>query len=347
MPAYHYNIKPDVINLGGYMLRKLSVFIMLTAFLMMTNCAFCGANGEDAGGSDEVLVMKKDTPTVSVSPSAVTVTAVSAVTVTAASAVTVTTAPAVTRTAKPAAKTKYTKKSKIPVIKVPKITAANMTMTAEEISPEQQKINSLVAQVKAKQSGRKGMLCDIVIKTSYAGAAASAAQEVKGRVGIKKKDKFRVHYTEPTEQFLISNSKTMWIYTPGLKQVIKQAAKDAALDTNFYIEIENSIEYFVNNSKTTLEESGTEYTLTMIPKDRKKLDFEEITVKIEKTNLVPEYMSMKYDGSVSEVAFSNVKNYTAEEAAAVDELSDKNFEFKTPDGVEEIEASALIDAATE
>jgi len=335
------------------MFRKLSVFIIFTAFVLTAGRAFCGTNGDDAGGSDEVLVMKKDTPTAVTAAAEVTGTA--AITITASpmavtpSAVPAGTAVAVTKTAKTgktSAKSKHSKKSKIPVVKVPKNTAA-VKMTPEEITPEQQKINTLVAQVKDKQSGRKGMLCDITIKTSYAGAAAAAAQEVKGRVGIKKKDKFRVHYTEPTEQFLISNSKTMWVYTPGLKQVIKQAAKDAALDTNFYIEIENSIEYFVNNSKTTLEETDTEYVLTMIPRDRKKLDFEEIKVKIFKADLVPEYMSMKYDGSVSEVTFSNVKNYTAEEAALVDELSDKNFEFKTPEGVEEIEASALLDAATQ
>ena len=325
------------------MIRKLSVFIMLTALLLTANRAFCVSNGDDAGGSDEVLVMKKDTPTAVtaaaavISPSALTVSV-------SPSAVTEAAAPAVTRTAKPAAKPKRAKKSRIPVVKVPKTAAVKMT--PEPVTAEQQKINTLVAQVKDRQSGRKGMLCDIVIK-SYAAGAAAGAQEVKGRVGIKKKDKFKVHYTDPTEQFLVSNGKTMWVYTPGLKQVIKQAAKDAALDTNFYIEIENSIEYFVNNSRTTLEETETEYILTMIPKDRKKLDFEEITVKIQKADLVPEYMSMKYEGSVSEVTFLNVKNYTAEEAALVDELSDKNFEFKTPDGVEEIEASALIDAATE
>jgi outer membrane lipoprotein carrier protein len=319
------------------MIRKLSVFVIMMTFLLTANCAFCGANGEDlGGGSDEMLVMKKDTPAAVTAPAGITETAAPA-------AATLTAIPAITTTAKPAAAVKTLKKS-TPAVKKSKSSAVKNTPA--EVSPEQKKINSLVLQVKEKQSGRKAMMSDIVIKTSYVGAGA-AGQEVKGRVYIKKKDKFKVHYTEPTEQFLISNGKWMWVYTPNLKQVIKQAAADAALDTNFYIEIENSIEYFVNNSRTKMEETDSVYTLVMIPKDRKKLDFDEITVKIEKAGLVPGYMSMKYDGSLSEVTFFNVKNYTAEEAAAVDGLLDTNFEFKTPDGVEEIEASALIDAATE
>lgn len=188
------------------------------------------------------------------------------------------------------------------------------------------------------------MTCDIVIKTSYTGA--DSPQEVKGSVMIKKKDKFRVHYTEPTEQIMVSNGKTLWVYTPGLKQVIKQAVKDANLNTDFYVEIENSIEYFVNNSKTTMAEDDKTYTLTMSPRDKKTLDFDEISVRIEKAGLIPEYMSMKYEGSLMEVVFSNIVNYSADEAASAENLKDKEFEFKTPAGVDEIEASSLIDAAT-
>jgi chaperone LolA len=316
--------------------RKSATVIIFLAFLLSANCAFCGANGSEVGGgSDEVIVMKKDAPAAVTSAAAVTFTAVPAV-------VSATAAPSVTVTAKPA---KSPKPSATP--KKKSTPAAEQAKTpAVEVSPEQKEINELVAKVKEKQAGRKAMICDISIKTSALGAASSA-QEVLGTVSMKKKDKFKVHYTRPTEQFLISNAKWMWVYTPGMKQVIKQAAKDAALDTNFYIEIENSIEYFVNNSRTRKEESDSAYTLIMVPRDKKNLNFDEITVRIEKSGLVPEYMSMKYEGAMTEVAFSNVKNYTAAEAAEVPELSDANFEFKAPEGVDEIEASALMDAATQ
>ncbi len=239
----------------------------------------------------------------------------------------------VTPAAKPAA-------VKSPVVKVTASKTPKKTQSAPK-TEQQKKIDSLVARVKEKQSARKAMMCDIVIKTSMAG---TAQPEVKGNVAMRKKDRFRVHYTEPTVQYLISDGKTMWVYTPDLKQVIKQSAADASLDTNFYIEIENSIEYFVNNSAVKMTEDEAHYTLKMVPKDRKKLNFEEITVKIEKKELTPYSMSMKYDGTLMEVIFSNIRNFTAEQAAAEPGLSDAEFTFKTPEGVQEIDASELMGA---
>lgn len=320
------------------MRKKMLVFIMLLASLLCCNCAFCKAS-TDENGSDEVISLKREVPL----PSATAAGAAASPVTQAAAAETATvkveaaaTAEVVTKTAEPAGST-------LPARKTVKTGVTTGAKAQETVSPEQQKINELVAKVKAKQAGRKSMKCDIVIKTSY--GSAGTPQEVKGTVTIKKKDKFKVHYTSPTEQFMISNGKSLWVYTPGLKQVIKQAAKDAALDTNFYIEIENSIEYFVKNSKTTLAEDDRIYTLAMTPRDRKKLDFDEITVKIVKADLVPEYMSMKFEGSLMEVLFSNITNFSAEETLKAEDLADKNFNFKTPEGVEEINASDLIDAA--
>ncbi len=210
----------------------------------------------------------------------------------------------------------------------------------KEVISEKTKISVLLQKIKEKQKTRKAMETDILIKSSYPGSGA--AREIKGDVLIKKKDKFRVHYTTPNEQYLISDGKTLWIYTPALNQVIKQAADTAELNTNFYIEIENSMEYFVKNSRTQLNETGDTYEFIMRPEDRKTLDFDKITVKIDKKTLVPEYMSMEFDGTLMEVYFSGVKNYSAKEAGKTEKFADSNFIFKTPEGAQEIEASSFF-----
>jgi chaperone LolA len=333
------------------MLKKAHIFVILIMFAFSVCPVFCRAGGDDSG-SDEVISLTKQAP----SPSAVTMSASAATGTAAPAAAAVSSTASITSTAEPAATTQQVtgtavpEKAETPAVKKTKTGRKKTTKvkkTAEPeatVSPEQQKIKDLVAQVKNKQSGRKAMTCDIVIKTSY--GSSGAPQEVRGTVVIKKKDKFKVHYTQPTEQFLVSNGKKLWVYTPGLKQVIVQASKDAALDTNFYIEIENSIEYFVNNSRTTLVEDDKIYTLTMVPVDKKKLDFDEISVKIQKDGLIPQYMSMKFEGSLMEVLFSNIVNYSPDEAEKSEDLANRNFDFITPAGVEEIEASSLIDAAT-
>src|SRR6056297_1324096 len=190
----------------------------------------------------------------------------------------------------------------------------------KEVISEKTKISVLLQKIKEKQKNRKAMETDILIKSSYPGSGA--AQEIKGDVLIKKKDKFRVHYTTPNEQYLISDGETLWVYTPALNQVIKQAADAAELNTNFYIEIENSMEYFVKNSRTQLNETGNAYEFIMRPDDRKKLDFDKIKVKIDKKTFAPEYMSMGFDGTLMEVYFSGVKNYSAKEAGKTEKFRD-------------------------
>ncbi|HPD19283.1 MAG TPA: outer membrane lipoprotein carrier protein LolA [Candidatus Goldiibacteriota bacterium] len=216
----------------------------------------------------------------------------------------------------------------------------NVTKTAKKSEPimDKEKISYVLNKLKENQAGRIAMCADVVLKTYY---AQQTPQVVKGNIIIKKNDKFKIHYTEPTEQFLISNGKLIWIYTPELKQVIKQNAEDSKMGTNFYIEMESSIEYYVNQSKTYINEDEKSYTLTLYPKDKKTANFEKIVIKINKEKIVPEYIGMLYQGVLTRVYFNNVRNYTAEQAKGIREFNDNNFEFVTPEGVEEIDTSLL------
>lgn len=212
--------------------------------------------------------------------------------------------------------------------------------TVQKSAPvmDKEKISFVLNKLKENQKGRVAMYSNVVLKTYY---AKQDPQVVKGNIIIKKNDKFKIHYVEPTEQFLISNGKIIWIYTPELKQVIKQNAEDTQMGTNFYIELESSIEYYVNQSKTYISEDEKSYMLIMYPKDKKAVNFDKMVVKINKEKIIPEYMGMQSQGVVTRVFFYNVRNYTLEQVANIKELSDSNFEFVVPEGVEEIDASLL------
>ncbi|MCX8093213.1 MAG: outer membrane lipoprotein carrier protein LolA [Candidatus Goldbacteria bacterium] len=201
-----------------------------------------------------------------------------------------------------------------------------------------EKINRILNKLRESKKDRVAMYAGVVLKTYY---AKQEPQVVKGTIIIKKNNKFKIHYIEPTEQYLISNGKTIWVYTPDLKQVIKQSANDSPMGSNFYVELEGSIEYYVNMSKTYIKEDEKSYMLIMYPKDKKAVNFEKMVVKINKEKLVPEYMGMLYQGVVTRVFFYNVRNYTQEQAAKMSELKDSNFEFIVPEGVEEIDTSLL------
>jgi len=189
------------------------------------------------------------------------------------------------------------------------------------------------------QADKVATKADIMIKTIYPNATP---QVVKGTAIIKKAEKFNVHYTEPQEQIVVSNGIDIWIYTPAMQQVIKQTVESANVDAKLYTDMGNSIAHFVKNSKTELSEDEGAYTLFMIPKKEKGIMYDEIKATIDKSNFIPVFMSLKYEGTVTEMTFTNIKSFTKLEVANVLELADDSFTFVKPKGVEEIEAADLM-----
>lgn len=283
-------------------IRKIFMIFIFIEIVFIGNC-ISNTRGNNAS-SDEVILKKKDTTAIGSSKKQQTL-------------------PTATATQTTKQKTQGVKKivqKSTPVI-------------------DKEKISFVLNKLKENQKSRVAMYSDVVLKTYYAN---QTPQVVKGDIIIKKNNKFKIHYVEPTEQFLISNGEIVWIYTPELKQVIKQNVEDTQMGTNFYIELEGSIEYYVNQSKTYVSEDEKNYMLIMYPKDKKVLNFDKMVVKISKKKIIPEYVEMLYQEVKTQVFFNNVKNYTMEQVVNIKELSDSSFEFVAPEGVEEIDGS-LID----
>jgi outer membrane lipoprotein carrier protein len=213
--------------------------------------------------------------------------------------------------------------------------------------PETDAVTKLVDEIKAADKNFYATKTKITLKTTYtqaqASGAAQAPQIAKGEAIIEKKDKFSVHYTEPTEQIMVSDGKTIWIYTPELKQVMKQSMEGADMNTKVFTDMGNSIARYVKNSRTTLTSDKNIYSLDMVPLKESGLNYQEITAKIDKKTMEPVYLSMKYDGALMEVTFEDTINYTKAQAAKEPSLLAKNFIFKAPEGTEEIDAASLTD----
>ncbi len=227
-----------------------------------------------------------------------------------------------------------------PVKTVKPAPTAAKTPVKKAVLTEEEKVQELLESLKEKQKKRAAAKMNIQIRTTYTQMGTS--QDIKGEVRMKRPDKFMVKYTEPQEQYLYSDGKTIWVYTPAIKQVMKQEADEAQVDTKMYIEMESSIEYYAGKSNTGLSEDSSHYTMKMIPKNKKELNFDEITVRILKESLAPDTMEMKYEGASVKITFSAVKNYTLEESKNLPEFADSVFDFKIPDNVEVIDASALM-----
>ena len=79
----------------------------------------------------------------------------------------------------------------------------------------------------------------------------------------------------------------------------------------------------------------------MKSKDKLRSQYDEITCRIDKKSLFPVSMAMKMKNVVVEVQFLDIISYTAGEMAKP-AIDDAKFNFKAPEGTEEIEGDSLL-----
>ena len=105
--------------------------------------------------------------------------------------------------------------------KTKKKQAVKETKKAEPTAtPDDSKVTELLGKMNTAQAARRAIKAAITIKSDY---GEGKTQDITGDIIIKKPDRFYIHYIKPTEQFLVSNAKTLWVYTPDLNQVMKRA----------------------------------------------------------------------------------------------------------------------------
>src|SRR3989475_9506114 len=74
-----------------------------------------------------------------------------------------------------------------------------------------------------------GRMTDLKAEISQTSFNKSLNQTIPaaGKVYLKKGGKLRWEYTEPTQQVIVSDGKTIWLYTPQLNQVNTGPAPEA------------------------------------------------------------------------------------------------------------------------
>lgn len=207
-----------------------------------------------------------------------------------------------------------------------------------------EKTNALIEKIRKSQESRTALSAGLIIDT--VDGASGGAQQIEATVIIKKKDKFIVKYTKPAEQLLVSDGKTLWVYTPQLEQAIKQKIEDANLNMNFYVEMETSLGYYSKLSDVKSTEDEKNHIISMKPKKKGTVPFDTMEAGFSKETLLPSYMNAKSEGMDIKVKFINAKAYSEKQAAANPDMDDINFIFRPPQGTEVIEGSELLKGST-
>ncbi|MCE0496201.1 outer membrane lipoprotein chaperone LolA [Vibrio salinus] len=146
-----------------------------------------------------------------------------------------------------------------------------------------------------------------------------AISESKGKVDIARPGLFRWETSEPDENMLVSDGKTLWYYTPLVEQVTIYDAEKASEQTPFVLLTRNKKSdwdnYFVS-------ENADHFTLTPTHLDSTQGRF---IINIDNKGVVKGFDVIEQDGQKTHFTFEHIK---------LGKPSEKLFTFVVPDGVD-------------
>lgn len=142
--------------------------------------------------------------------------------------------------------------------------------------------------------------------------------EGQGQLAMKRPNLFNWETVTPDENFLISDGKTLWYYSPFIEQVTAMWLEDATSQTPFVLLTRNDPKDWDNYN---VEQHGDTFTLS--PKKASNLG--EFVVKVQPNGEITEFAVVEQDGQKSRFELGNVKNVSP---------SPSLFSFTVPEGVE-------------
>lgn len=164
---------------------------------------------------------------------------------------------------------------------------------------------------------------------TYEGGVLRRKATESGTVHVKKPGKMRWDYTSPEKKVFVSDGRTMFLYFPADKQVMKNPVppQDEATSAVLFLMGKGDI---VRDFNVRWAEGGTDttYRLRLDPRKRQaEYDWLEVAADRQTLQIVG-LAAADAQGGRSSFAFSNFKENAG--------LADKMFQFSIPRGTEVI-----------
>ncbi len=156
-----------------------------------------------------------------------------------------------------------------------------------------------------------------------------------GETYFKKPGKMRWDYKKPEKQEIVTDGKTVWMYTPSLNQVMKadfEATNQSKVAQAFLSGMGNIKKDF-HISLGEDDKKGEGFKIVLVPKDENdSIKSLELTIDDRTYYVKKSVMTDVYD-NVTTVSFSDFKVNVG--------VSDKVFIFKIPEGVDIVTPPAM------
>jgi outer membrane lipoprotein carrier protein len=192
----------------------------------------------------------------------------------------------------------------------------------------------LAQSLQKRIDGIKDFSADFV--HAYEGGVLKKRVIERGRLLVKKPGKMRWEYTEPEAKSFVSDGAKLYSYVPADKQVIVSPvpADDQATTPTLFLAGKGSLTRDFTASLADLPPGMPEgrRTLKLVPKSRPQ-DYDWLMLVVDPVTLgIRGLVTVDAQGGKSSFSFTNLKENL--------NLSDKDFTFKIPRGVDVLSTSS-------
>ena len=186
---------------------------------------------------------------------------------------------------------------------------------------------ALAAKVQQRYNGIKDFQGEFV--QTYEGGVLRTKTTEQGIVSIKRPGRMRFTYTKPERKEFVSDGTRLYTHLVADKQVIVSPAPDASDDSipALFLAGQSDLARDYVASFTALPGAATSLTTLKLVPRKPHSDYESLGIGIDPKTLQIRFLTaVDKQGGRSSFAFSNLKENRG--------LSDKDFEFRIPRGVE-------------
>lgn len=186
---------------------------------------------------------------------------------------------------------------------------------------------ALAARVQQRYNGIKDFQGDFV--QTYEGGVLRTKTTERGTLAIKRPGRLRFTYTKPERKEFVSDGSRLYTYLVADKQVIVSpapSAEDGDVPAMFLAGQSDLIRDYVPSFTSLPGAAPGLLMLKLVPKSRDS-EFESLGIGVDPKTLRIQFLTATdKQGGRSSFAFTNLKENRG--------LSDKDFEFRIPRGVD-------------
>lgn len=143
-------------------------------------------------------------------------------------------------------------------------------------------------------------------------------QQGKGKFYVKRPNLFRMDTTQPQQNQIISDGKTLWFYDPFVEQVTANWLKEAVNNTPFVLLTNNDKQHW---QAYTVSQNADSFSL----KPKAKSHLKQFDIRIDPQGVIKGFSTIEQDGQSNLYVLRNITSAN---------IADALFKFKLPKGVE-------------